>query len=257
MPEPPLVPEPVFVGSGSIGSCSDIDLDLSTSIGSGGRDWLEVSWSVNSSLPDTNITELRAYIEAWNAHHGVPELFVPNMIDRSELAKDDGDDAVGDDDAADDDPSVKLLEKGQYYEFSVKLVNFLGFAGTALPFRVAVAPGALPDVLLTSGAITNVLAPSQLSIFAQASVAVCPGMKVGSAALTYVWSCSRDGAVSMSVDPRYFKLDPFSLNATQSYSLQVGGVGNVCCCVVSGPAHDQCCMQLLSRARQTPIVGGR
>ena len=63
VPELPLVPEPVFVGSGSIGSCSNIDLDLSNSIGSGGRDWLEASWSVNSSLPDANITELRAYIE--------------------------------------------------------------------------------------------------------------------------------------------------------------------------------------------------
>jgi hypothetical protein len=37
------VPEPVFVGSGSIGSCSDIDIDLSTSIGSGGRDWYVIT----------------------------------------------------------------------------------------------------------------------------------------------------------------------------------------------------------------------
>jgi hypothetical protein len=95
------------------------------------------------------------------------------------------------------------------------------FTGTALPFRITVAPGALPDVLLTSGAMTNVLVPSQLSIFAQASVAVCPGMKMGSAALTYIWSCSRDDAVSTSVDPRFFKLDPFTFNATQIYSLQV------------------------------------
>ena len=36
-----------------------------------------------------------------------------------------------------------------------------------------------------------------------------------------MWTCSREGAVSTSVDPRYFKIDPFSFNSTQSYTLQV------------------------------------
>ena len=36
-----------------------------------------------------------------------------------------------------------------------------------------------------------------------------------------MWTCSRDDAFSTSVDPRYFKIDPFSFNSTQSYSLQV------------------------------------
>ena len=38
-PDVPLTPVAVFVGSQSIGSCSDVDIDLTTSIGSGGRDW--------------------------------------------------------------------------------------------------------------------------------------------------------------------------------------------------------------------------
>ena len=62
--------------------------------------------------------------KAWNVH-GVPELFVPNMIDRSELEVDDGDDAIGDDNAADDDPYVKLLQKGQYYEVRSTVVEAL------------------------------------------------------------------------------------------------------------------------------------
>ena len=57
---------------------------------------------------------------------------------------DEGDDKVGDggrrlwsfdDDAIDDDPFVKLLQKDQYYEFSVKLVNFLGFVHTVMAPR--------------------------------------------------------------------------------------------------------------------------
>ena len=290
VPEPPLVPEPVFVGSGSIGSCSDVNVDLTTSIGSGGRDWAVAEWAVNSSLPDKNLTDIRAFIATWNLaaqvemasrirmsrclHHedvtvilplaAQPELVVPNTLvstmddDIAQLLFDDDDDAAADD-AADDGGAtyLRLIEPGHYYEFSVKLENFLGFAASSPPFRVSVAIGAIPNLIITAGQQYDMLVPAQLTIFAQASAALCPGDKAGTTALIYEWTCSREDAVSTSVDPRYFKIDPFGFNSTQSYSLQVGGVGNVCCCVVSGPAHDQCCMQLLSRARQTPIVGGR
>ena len=57
--------------------------------------------------------------------------------------------------------------------------------------------------------------PNAVSIFAQASLAVCPGEKAGNAALTYLWTMSFADAVSSSVDPRYFKLPAYSLNSTQ------------------------------------------
>ena len=65
-PDVPLTPIAVFVGSQSIGSCSDVNVDLTTSIGSGGRDWAVAEWTVNSSLPDKNLTDIRAFIATWN-----------------------------------------------------------------------------------------------------------------------------------------------------------------------------------------------
>lgn len=57
--------------------------------------------------------------------------------------------------------------------------------------------------------------------FAEAASAACPGEKASSASLIYVWRCSYAAAASTSVDPRYFKLPSFALNATQSYVVGV------------------------------------
>ena len=213
-PDTPLIPLAMFVGSQSIGSCSGIDIDLTTSIGSGGREWLTAEWTVNSSLPDANLTDIRAFVATWN-EAAQPELVVPNTMVIT--ADDDGD---GDDDAG-GATHLRLIQPGHYYELSVTLENFLGFAASSPPFKVSVAAGAIPNLIITAGQQYDMLAPAQLSIFAQASIALCPGEKAGTTSLTYMWSCSHAGAVSTSVDPRFFKIDPFTFNSTQSYSLQV------------------------------------
>ena len=212
------MPVAFFVGSASIGSCSDIDIDLTTSIGSGGRDWSAAKWTVNSSLPDANLTDIRAFVATWS-EAAQPFLVVPNTL--SNAASDDGNDSVDDGDDTAGMTYSRLVQPGHYYEFSVKLENFLGFAAPSSAFRVMVAAGAIPNVIITAGQQYRMLAPSQLTVFAQASVALCPGDQAGSAALTYLWTCSRSDAVSTSVDPRYFKIDPFSFNSTQRYTLEV------------------------------------
>ena len=145
-------------------------------------------------------------------------LVVPNALSSTASGGDDSGGDGGDDSST---SYTRLLQPGHYYDFSVKLKNFLGFAASSSPFRVVVASGAIPNVIITAGQQYNTLVPMQLSIFAQASLALCPGDRAGSASLTYVWTCSREGAVSTSVDPRYFKLDPFSLNSSSSYTLEV------------------------------------
>ena len=224
-PDIPLTPVAVFVGSQSIGSCSDIDVDLTTSIGSGGRDWAAAEWTVNSSLPDANLTAIRAFIATWNLA-AQPELVVPNTL--ASTADDDIARSLFDDDDTADDAAegggatyLRLIQPGHYYEFSVKLANFLGFAASSAPFTVSVAAGAIPNLIITAGQKYDMLVPAQLTIFAQASVALCPGDKAGTTALIYEWTCSREAAISTSVDPRFFKIDPFTFNSTQSYELQV------------------------------------
>ena len=233
-PDTPLTPVAVFVGSQSIGSCSEVAIDLTASVGTGGRGWSIAEWTVNSSLPDANLTDLRAFLAAWN-QAALPELIVPNTListadDDMSRALFDDDGAVGDagdddTDGADDSVSyLRLIQPGHYYDFSVKLENFLGFAASSPPFKVSVAAGAIPNLIITAGRQYDMLVPSQLTIFAQASVALCPGDKAGTTTLTYVWTCSREAAVSTSVDPRFFKIDPFGFNSTQSYELQVAVV---------------------------------
>ena len=143
---------------------------------------------------------------------------MPNALTITASDGDSDDNEGGDDSGA---TYLRLLQPSHYYEFSVRLQNFLGFAAWSSAFRVVVAGGAIPNVLITTGKKYPMLVPSQLSIFAQASVALCPGGKAGSVSLNYVWTCSHEGAVSTSVDPRYFKISPFSFNSTHSYTLEV------------------------------------
>ena len=100
-----------------------------------------------------------------------------------------------------------LLAAGKMYEFTLTLSNFLGFSAVSSPLVVAVSAGSIPNLLIVGGATQRGLAPNPLGLFAQASVAVCPGGKAGSTTLSYRWRCTTyASAVSTSVDPRFFKL---------------------------------------------------
>ena len=110
------------------------------------------------------------------------------------------------------------------YTFTLRLRNFFGFENTAPPLSTRVADGALPNVVITAGSEAAALVTSAsvaLSLFASAAVAVCPG-RSKSPSLDYLWSFrpiggAHDILASSSVDPRYFKLPAFALNASQSY----------------------------------------
>ena len=110
------------------------------------------------------------------------------------------------------------------YTFTLRLRNFFGFETTAPPLSTRVADGALPNVVITAGSEAAALVTSAsvaLSLFASAAVAVCPG-RSKSPSLDYLWSFrpiggAHDILASSSVDPRYFKLPAFALNASQSY----------------------------------------
>ena len=62
VPDEPLVPAAVFLGASKVGSCSDIALDITSSTGSGGRNWVGVSWTINGTLPAHNLTKLKEYV---------------------------------------------------------------------------------------------------------------------------------------------------------------------------------------------------
>ena len=113
VPDVPLVPEALFLGASKVGSCSDLSLDITSSTGSGGRDWVRVDWVVNGTLPPHNLTKLREYASAWSAASPQAKLHVPNSF----------------------------LSAGQSYTFIAILENFLGFESKSQPFEVLVAAG--------------------------------------------------------------------------------------------------------------------
>ena len=193
VPDTPLVPEAVFLGASRVGSCSDIALDITSSTGSGGRGWVQVGWTVNGTLPPRNLTLLREYVAEVQALDPTePRLDVPNTF----------------------------LQAGETYTFAATLENFLGFSSTSKPFAVVIAAGSIPELIITAGTQYDMLVPSQLALFAQASVAVCPGQKA-SGKLSYRWECSLAGLQSTSVDPRFFKAAPFTFQAQRTYEVNV------------------------------------
>ena len=128
--------------------------------------------------------------------------------------------------AYDGDRSVEvpaqLLQAGHRYEFVLELRNFLGFGAVSPPWTFTVAAGAKPEVLITGGTRQTTRRPLALTVFAEASVAACPGEKVGSTSLSYVWTSESFGRlVSESRDPRFFKLGAYALNSTISYAFSV------------------------------------
>ena len=92
--------------------------------------------------------------------------------------------------AYDGDRSVEvpaqLLQAGHRYEFVLELRNFLGFGAVSPPWTFTVAAGAKPEVLITGGTRQTARRPLALTVFAEASVAACPGEKVGKVAGTRV-----------------------------------------------------------------------
>ena len=194
-PDTPLAPAVSFVGSGDIGSCSAANIDATASSGSGGRDWTRAEWNVqNGTLREQNLTALANYTEKWSLHANA-ELSVPSA----------------------------LLMAGARYTFSLVLTNFLGAASPKASFTVTVDAGSIPLLQISSGARYDMFRPSPLSLFADAAVAVCPGEKAGSTALTYLWECSYPGVTStmVDIDPRYFRLPGFTLNASTNFEVNV------------------------------------
>ena len=85
---------------------------------------------------------------------------------------------------------------------------------------MVIAAGSIPELIITAGTQYDMLVPSQLALFAQASVAVCPGQKA-SANLSLPMGVLARGAAVTSVDPRFFKANPFTFQAQQTYEVNV------------------------------------
>jgi len=183
---PSNAPVPVIklIYSSYIGKCDDIEVSGSGSLGSGGRS-MYFNWNIASS----NDTELKSLLNSYG--NSSSSIYIPNSY----------------------------IEQGTTYSFSVSVTNFFNEVATK-EFTVTVETESLAVIYLNSGSELSIIRNEDLSIFASAQVQACSNSSA-SGGLSYSWALTSGGNTltlsSTSSDPRYFKLDAYSLEANHTY----------------------------------------
>ena len=190
-PSDPISPSVSIASPTSIGGCNTLTLDVSGSRGSGGRDWEELSLSVESTAT-RNVSDLERFLR--EEYQPSPPTPIP----------------------------AELLQTGFSYNFAVKLCNFLGRCSTGSR-RVSVLSTVIPSLTLPGSSVRSTRRSSVLSITSDAFVVDCDGGTTR-AGLTYAWNVKRNGALDLSIVSA--SKDPSRLRIN-AYTLTVGGVYDI------------------------------
>jgi hypothetical protein len=200
-----------------VGACSGLDVDLSSSSGSGGREWksLRIQVSISSltvaansstslSLEEYLSTRIQSSVSLKSL------LSVPIHI------------------------SSEHLSVGCVHSFEIVLCNFLSSCGrTVKTFQVS-ASESIPTVSLTPSTLVTMSRNSSLLISGAGSVSSCVnanangGGQKSSGSLTYLWGLYENEKLldsvdmkSMSVNPLQFKLPSYRLRAGSLYVVKL------------------------------------
>ena len=200
-PDYPIIPVVSITGATSVPSCNDIELDASTSSGSGGRAWKSFQWTFNTG-DEASKERVQAHLKSINEEPSFdPLLTVPSA----------------------------LLTKGETYGFTLTLTNFMDSKTVygGFGFVVTVAQQSVPLVNVIGEAKRSMLRSESLSLFAEGTAAACEGEEPKIIAKEkYAWSVTQDGVevtsvVSTSVDKRYFRLNAYTLKPGSIYLFTV------------------------------------
>lgn len=201
---PPAAPvQPVVVVSAPsiISSCDEFLLDLTGSLGSGGRRWNETI-TITSVDPSVNTDSVNAFLKA---SYSVSR---PISIPKGE----------------------RYLSPGQAYTINIKLCNFL-FSCSSKTVRFVVSRSQdIPSVSILGSPVRSVYVRDALVLRADAYVALCNGSKANTN-ISYSWSVvenTRDGGMlqrnnllSISTDPAMFRLRGYSLAVGSTFEVSV------------------------------------
>jgi hypothetical protein len=195
------VPVINVAGTATLGSCTNLDLDLTLSSGTGGRQWESVT--VTSTLltkkPDGFNTTLAQGLADSLAAQDAHKLLFRTL-------------------------SHRLLEPGVLYTFAGKVCNFLGSCSKANRvrfIRVAVSATVKPILSITGGLSRNIYLNSSLTVSAEAYTVDCDNnrredgifflfelfsVEASTGTLTLV-----SGVSSLSRDPSRYLLPAYAL----------------------------------------------
>jgi hypothetical protein len=199
-PASPVIPTITMRVPSVLGQCSSLLLDLSESLGSGGREWRNVSFRASSSSSADTTTALNQFlIRNFSVS---PPTAIP----------------------------AAFFTAGLSYSFQASLCNFLGRCGHGSA-SVVVTQTLLPTVTVDGSAVRNVLISQPISLSSTAFVANCNG-NPSALGINYVWKVMDNNlqvissVSSTSRDPSRFTLPAFSFAANKLYKIQVSASFN-------------------------------
>jgi hypothetical protein len=184
-----------------IGPCADLIVDLTSSMGSGGRAWESVSFLVLGSSP--NVSLVQDFLNSVWAEYGSSSTRSPFSVPHG------------------------FLSSGYGYTLEVRLCNFLGGCGSRVKSFVVSSSSGVPVAVLNSQSQISIFRNSTLSISGDGYTSNC-GVRSRSY-LTYSWSLFQPYAAiavsaslrSLSVNPLEFRLPSYSLSVGALYIVQL------------------------------------
>lgn len=191
-PLDPMAPTVSIVAPAVISRCMDLTVDISGSLGAGGRTFSSVSFLVEGKHP--NVSLIASHLNKNK------ELNPPRIV-----------------------PS-KFLVAGYGYNIILTLCNFLGGCGRGSHFVTVSSAADVPVVSINSNALRSVHRWSSFSVSGSAVTIQCASIS-STANLEYSWKLysgvnDLSGVVqSLSLDPRTYRLPPFALDIGVFYTL--------------------------------------
>lgn len=196
-----LVPVVSVTGPNLLGSCSPLTIDVSSSVGSAGRAWTNVSFAVSGITTSSSISAEAVLESATKTQQFLNEVYTvspPTAI------------------------PAALLTVGSF-NFVVTLCNFLGGCGQGT-LVVNVVDLSVPLVRIFGSPTRTTLARSPFTLTSEAVKTSCGGTTASSAGFIYSWSVVKDGTpmpslVSRSRQASIFLLAPNVLAVGSYYSI--------------------------------------
>ena len=202
-PDKAIVPYVSLSSARTVSSCDFITLDPTGSSGHGGRAWQSVRWIVKDgnlvNPNDTRVMPVQTYLNT-EYKTGTILSVIPNRI-----------------------------LHGMTYSISLELTNFLMQKSTGTVKVSVSSSAATPKLSIAGPAMLIKYRFQPLSLFAVANIPKCAG-SVSNMGISYEWKVYRgptyeDKILSVSADPRYFKLNEFTLEGSTEYTIQVTARG--------------------------------
>ncbi len=193
-PQTPLIPIVSISSPQVIGDCDNLNVDFSSSSGSGGRPWANISVTVNSDAP--GILFLQTAMKSVNRFSTIVSIL------------------------------PQLLDRGYSYVFTVTLCNFVGScsSNSASVIKISLA---VPIVSILGSNFITMNTSSSLSLSATVLMSSCDvtSEALNQQQLSISWFTTLKGALvsiqSASRDSSKFILSPFTLPVSSLFSISV------------------------------------